>query len=66
MSASAGFVFLMWEMGHNLVMIGMYPVDEGGTLPGVPQRDVQAGEGSRRAWEEAWTRCGPADLLLLF
>lgn len=56
----------MWEMGHNLVMIGMCPVDEGGTLPGVPQRDVQAGEGSRRAWEEAWTRWGPADLLLLF
>lgn len=22
--------------------------------------------GARRAWEEAWTQCSPADLLLLF
>lgn len=66
MSAAAGFVFLMWELGHNLVMIGMCSVDEGGTLPGVPQRDVQTGVGSRRAWEEAWPQCSPADLLLLF
>lgn len=47
MSAAAGFVFLMWELGHNLVMIGMCSVDEGGTLPGVPQRDVQTGVGSQ-------------------
>lgn len=66
MSAAAGFVFLMWELGHNLVMIGMCSVDEGGTLPGVPQRDVQTGVGSRRAWEEAWPQCSLADLLLLF
>lgn len=48
MSAAAGFVFLMWELGHNLVMIGMCSVDEGGTLPGVPQRDVQTGVGSQK------------------
>lgn len=29
-------------------MIGMCSVDEGGTLPGVPQRDVQTGVGSQK------------------